>query len=168
MFLQKHYYISLFSGGGEGSLIKLIKSTNLASTLAVGVSSPYRNFTTLYMTFGLTDLGVKDYRQVVKYVFEVGKEFGFSCERVSITTYLKFLQFINILRKESPEEWFWDEAKLIAELGERFKIRDAAVVLVSTLGKLMLVRNSGPNLAFHSLTSSTCRRNFQTTPFKNT
>ncbi|XP_018404393.1 PREDICTED: insulin-degrading enzyme-like, partial [Cyphomyrmex costatus] len=106
--MRQHYrsaperYVShLLGHKGKGSLLSALKSKGWCNSLVSEKRLAARNFSTLIISFDLTEEGIKHIEDVVLRVF----------------------QYINMLKLKGPIKWIYDECRDIANMDFRFKER---------------------------------------------
>ena len=81
---------------GKGSLLSYLKKEDLASTLSAGAWSATKEYGYAYVSIGLTDKGLKEYKNVVKSVYS----------------------YIQLMKKSGYQKQVYDELKTMASLNE--------------------------------------------------
>lgn len=111
-----HYLSHLIGHEGPGSIMSYIKSKGWANNLSAG------GFTVCPGTPGifscqirLTEDGLKNYKEVIKVVF----------------------QYISLLRETPPQEWIFEEQKGLAEVAFKFKQKTPASRFTSQISAVM-------------------------------
>ncbi|KAE8149605.1 a-pheromone processing metallopeptidase Ste23 [Aspergillus avenaceus] len=113
---QPSRYIShLIGHEGPGSILAYIKAKGWANGLSAGVMPVCPGSAFFTVSIRLTQEGLRQYREVVKVVFE----------------------YIAMLREREPEKWIFDESKNLAEVEFRFKQKTPASRFTSRLSSVM-------------------------------
>ncbi|KAK3902491.1 Metalloenzyme, LuxS/M16 peptidase-like protein [Staphylotrichum tortipilum] len=114
---QPSRYIShLIGHEGPGSIMSYIKSKGWANGLYAGSFPVSPGTPELFeCTITLTEEGLKNYKEVVKVVFE----------------------YIALLRETEPQEWIFEEQKGLAEVNFRFREKTQSYRFTSKLSSVM-------------------------------
>ncbi|KAI9368118.1 Metalloenzyme, LuxS/M16 peptidase-like protein [Aspergillus egyptiacus] len=113
---QPSRYIShLIGHEGPGSILAYIKAKGWANGLSSGMMPVCPGAAFFTISVRLTEEGLKQYRDVVKVVF----------------------QYIAMIREREPEEWIFDEMKNLAEVEFKFKQKSPASRFTSRLSSVM-------------------------------
>ena len=113
---QPSRYISHLVGHeGPGSILAYIKARGWANGLSAGAMAVCPGAAYFTVSIRLTKEGLKQYREVVKVVFE----------------------YIAMIKEREPEKWIFDEMKNLAEVDFRFKQKTPASRFTSKLSSVM-------------------------------
>lgn len=114
---QPSRYIShLIGHEGPGSIMSYIKSMGWASGLSAGAQPVCPGTPGLFgLQIRLTEDGLKNYKEIVKVVF----------------------QYISLLREAKPQQWIFEEQKGIAEVDFKFKQKTPASSFTSKTSAVM-------------------------------
>ena len=109
-------YIShLIGHEGPGSILAYIKNKGWATSLSAGASPICPGSAIFGVTTRLTESGLKNYREVVKAIF----------------------QYIAMIKEQAPQEWIVDEMSKLAEVDFKFRQKIPASRTVSGLSGTM-------------------------------
>ena len=109
------YLSHLIGHEGPGSILAYIKDRGWASGLSAGSMQICPGSSLFEISVRLTEDGLKNYKAVVKVIF----------------------QYISLLRETSPQEWIFDEMKGMAEVNFRFKQKSPASDFTSKVSSVM-------------------------------
>lgn len=113
---QPSRYIShLIGHEGPGSILAYIKAKGWANGLSAGAMPICPGSAFFTISVRLTPEGLKQYREVVKVIF----------------------QYIAMIKERPPEKWIFDEMKNLAEVDFRFKQKSPASRFTSRLSSVM-------------------------------
>ncbi|PLB35174.1 a-pheromone processing metallopeptidase Ste23 [Aspergillus candidus] len=113
---QPSRYIShLIGHEGPGSILAYVKAKGWANGLSAGVMPVCPGAAFFTVSLRLTREGLRQYREVVKVVF----------------------QYIAMIKEREPEQWIFDEMKNLAEVEFRFKQKSPASRFTSRLSSVM-------------------------------
>ncbi|KAL5340647.1 Metalloenzyme, LuxS/M16 peptidase-like protein [Aspergillus crustosus] len=113
---QPSRYIShLIGHEGPGSILAYIKAKGWANGLSSGVMPVCPGAAFFTVSVRLTQEGLKEYKQVVKVIFE----------------------YIALIKEREPEEWIFEEMKNLAEVEFKFKQKSPASRFASRLSTVM-------------------------------
>ena len=113
---QPSRYIShLIGHEGPGSILAYIKEKGWATELSAGIMSLCPGSALLEVSVRLTELGLKNYQEVVKVIF----------------------QYISLIRETAPQEWIVNEMKGMSEVDFRFKQKTSASRFTSKISAVM-------------------------------
>ncbi|KAL2004579.1 hypothetical protein VTN00DRAFT_3315 [Thermoascus crustaceus] len=113
---QPSRYIShLIGHEGPGSILAYIKAKGWANGLSAGAMPVCPGSAFFTVSVRLTQEGLKQYREVVKVIF----------------------QYIAMIKERPPEKWIFDEMKNLAEVDFRFKQKSPASRFTSRLSSVM-------------------------------
>ncbi|KAF2858589.1 a-pheromone processing metallopeptidase-like protein Ste23 [Piedraia hortae CBS 480.64] len=110
-----HYISHLVGHEGPGSLLAYLKEKGWASELACHASDLCPGTGMFFTYISLTDMGMKEWRQVVK----------------------AFFQYIGMLNEKPPQEWIAEELKKLSEIQFKFKQKIQASATVGMLAEVM-------------------------------
>lgn len=113
----EHYLSHLIGHESEGSILSELKRLGLCNTLMGGYATAGRGFGFFDISVDLTEQGFEDIDTVIKTVF----------------------QYINLLKREGPQQWIFDECTQISKMQFRFKDKENPLGLVSGLAHAMQV-----------------------------
>ncbi|XP_033214183.1 insulin-degrading enzyme isoform X2 [Belonocnema kinseyi] len=105
-----HYLSHLLGHEGEGSLLSLLKAKGWSSSLVSGRRTAARGFDFFSVYVDLTEEGLDHVDDIVTMTF----------------------QYINMLKKEGPVEWIFNEYRDIATMNFRFKEKNSPRNYVSS------------------------------------
>ena len=109
-------YIShLIGHEGPGSILAYIKNKGWATSLSAGVNPICPGSAIFNVTTRLTESGLKNYREVVKVIF----------------------QYIAMVKEQPPQEWIVDEMSKLAEVDFKYRQKIPASRTVSGLSGTM-------------------------------
>ena len=113
---QPNRYIShLIGHEGPGSILAYIKAKGWANGLSAG-SMPICSGSAFFtISIRLTEDGLKEYKEIVKVVF----------------------QYISLLKENPPQQWIVDEVKGMAEVDFRFQEKTPASSFTSRISSVM-------------------------------
>ncbi|KAI2864641.1 hypothetical protein CBS12448_2857 [Aspergillus niger] len=109
------YLAHLVSHGGPGSALAYLKELGLAVSLSAGASALCPGTALFCIDVMLTEKGVRQYRDVLKVVF----------------------QYIAMLKENPPSAWISDEMSRLAEMDFKFRQKSPPSRTVSDLAQLM-------------------------------
>lgn len=109
------YLGNLVGHEGEGSLLSLLKAAGLAESLAAGSGLGWRGGSLFSVTVNLTEEGAADHQRVLQLLFA----------------------YLDMLRKEGPRQWLYDEQARLADLAFRFQEKASPMSYVSSLSSGM-------------------------------
>ncbi|KAJ9302927.1 hypothetical protein DTO271G3_301 [Paecilomyces variotii] len=113
---QPSRYIShLIGHEGPGSILAYIKAKGWANGLSAGAMPICPGSAFFTISVRLTQEGLKQYREVVKVIF----------------------QYIAMIKERAPEQWIFDEMRNLAEVDFRFKQKSPASRFTSRLSSVM-------------------------------
>ena len=113
---QPSRYIShLIGHEGPGSILAYVKAKGWANGLSAGAMPICPGSAFFTVSVRLTREGLRQYREVVKVVF----------------------QYIAMIKEREPEQWIFDEMKNLAEVEFRFKQKSPASRFTSRLSSVM-------------------------------
>ncbi|MCH8842001.1 MAG: insulinase family protein [SAR324 cluster bacterium] len=101
---------------GAGSLLSLLKSENLATTLAAGIGEETVDYASFSMRFGLTSEGLERYQDILSYMFGA----------------------INYFRDSGLPRYIFDENRVMAEIDFKYRSRPESARRASFMSALML------------------------------
>lgn len=110
-----HYLSHLIGHEGSGSLLAYLKLKGWANELSAGSHTVSEDNAFFSVDIDLTDEGVKNYESVIQSVF----------------------QYIELLKKELPQEWIYEELRDTAEASFKFKQKGNPASTVSSLSKAL-------------------------------
>lgn len=114
------YVSHLLGHEGKGSLLYLLKALNLASSLSAGISETNFESNSMYSLFNvsitLTTLGLANWTMVTNLLF----------------------RYLDVIKKEGPQEWIFNETKSIDEMKFRFLDEEEECDLAERLSITML------------------------------
>lgn len=119
-----HYYKSqplgmlgfLLGHEGQGSLLSLLKSENLATGLSAGGGASNKSFSSFDVKIQLTPKGLRNYSKVIRHVF----------------------QYLRLLRKTGLPRYVFDEVKQMSEIDYRFAEKPEGTSLVNVFSTLLM------------------------------
>ena len=100
---------------GPGSILSYLKDQGLANTLSAGYHNVCPGTSFFEIDISLTPEGLKNYRDVVKIVF----------------------QYISIMKENPPLEWMHEEMKNMGEVEFRFRQKSPAAKFTSSTSAVM-------------------------------
>ncbi|XP_054162620.1 nardilysin-like [Oppia nitens] len=110
-----HYLGNIVGHEGKGSLISFLRKENLALELVGGIDdsgfSNNKYSSVFQIVIKLTELGNEKIDKVIEYIFE----------------------YLNVLQKEGPKEWFFKEMKRIEKNGFNWQEEHTAIDYVKKL-----------------------------------
>lgn len=109
------YWSHLLGHEGPGSVMSYIKSKGWANGLSAGGYFVCPGTSMFSLTIRLTADGLKNYREVVKVIF----------------------QYIAMLRETKPQEWIFKELQAMAEIDFRFKQKSRAGSFTTHVASVM-------------------------------
>lgn len=110
-----HYLSHLIGHEGSGSLLAYLKSKGWANELSAGSHTVSKDNGFFSISIDLTDEGIANYEDVVISVF----------------------QYIEMLKKELPQEWVFQELRDTAEASFKFQQKGHPASTVSALSKAL-------------------------------
>lgn len=116
--LQPEHYVSHLVGHeGKGSILSELKSRGWCNNLVGGASSSAKGFGFFEITVDLTEQGYDHADDIILLIF----------------------QYLNLLRKEGPKKWIFDEYCQLNEMQFRFKDKENPLSLVSNIVHSMIM-----------------------------
>ncbi|KAL8828667.1 MAG: hypothetical protein Q9170_006498 [Blastenia crenularia] len=113
---QPSRYLShLIGHEGPGSILAYIKAKGWANGLSAGVAPVCPGSAFFTIGVGLTEEGLKQYKEVVKVVF----------------------QYISLIKENEPQEWIVDETRGMTEVDFKFREKSPATSFTSRLSSIM-------------------------------
>ncbi|KAL9599893.1 MAG: hypothetical protein Q9219_003526 [cf. Caloplaca sp. 3 TL-2023] len=113
---QPSRYLShLIGHEGPGSILAYIKAKGWANGLSAGVAPVCPGSAFFTISVKLTEDGLKQYKEVVKAVF----------------------QYISLLKESGPQQWIVDEVRGMTEVDFRFREKTPATSFTSRLSSIM-------------------------------
>lgn len=109
------YLGNLIGHEGEGSLLSRLKAEGLAEGLSAGQGLGWRGGALFTVNVSLTEKGAADPDRVLQLLFA----------------------YADMLRKEGPQKWLYNEQSRLAELGFRFREKSSPMRYVSALASGM-------------------------------
>ncbi|RAR15488.1 LuxS/MPP-like metallohydrolase [Stemphylium lycopersici] len=109
------YLIQLLGHEGPGSVFAFLKEKGWAVSLAADHQNLFSGEDLLAVQIALSEEGLKQYKQIVKYVF----------------------QYIGLMRGQSPQEWFMKEHMRMSEVRFQFGERKSPSEITSELASAM-------------------------------
>lgn len=110
-----NYLGNLIGHEGEGSLLQALKEAGLAEGLSAGSGLAWRGGALFSITVSLTERGVSEHEQVLQTIFA----------------------YLDLLRREGPQQWLYEEQAELAALAFRFRERGEPIGYVSSLASRM-------------------------------
>ncbi|KAI4209130.1 MAG: hypothetical protein LQ351_007911 [Letrouitia transgressa] len=109
-------YIShLIGHEGPGSILAYIKAKGWANGLSAGAMPVCPGGAFFTVSVRLTEDGLKDYKEIVKVIF----------------------QYISLIKENPPQKWIFDEIKGMAEVDFKFQQKSRASSFTSQLSSIM-------------------------------
>lgn len=112
----EHYISHLVGHEGRGSILSELKKRGWCNNLVGGASSSAKGFGFFEITVDLTEEGFDHIDDICKLIF----------------------QYLNLLRKEGPQQWIFDEYRKLSEMQFRFKDKENPINLVSNVVHQMM------------------------------
>lgn len=109
------YLGNLVGHEGEGSLLSQLKAEGLVESLSAGSGIAWRGGAMFSVNVSLTARGVERYQRVVSLLFN----------------------YLDMLRREGPQAWLYEEQGQLADIGFRFLERAEPIRYVSALSSGM-------------------------------
>lgn len=109
------YVGNLVGHEGEGSVLSQLKAEGLAESLGAGSGLAWRGGSMFGVTITLTDKGVAEYERVLQLLFD----------------------YTDLLRREGPKRWLYQEQSQLAELAFRFKEEGSPISYVAGIASGM-------------------------------
>ena len=109
------YMSHLIGHEGPGSILAYIKAKGWANGLSAGAKPVCPGSAFFTVSVKLTEDGLKEYREVVKVIF----------------------QYISLIKESPPQEWIFDETKGMAEVDFKFQQKSRASSFTSRLSSVM-------------------------------
>lgn len=109
------YVSHLVGHEGPGSLLSLLIKEGLALELSAGSTDEYNTYTELQISVTLTDKGLDNVWLIASYLFS----------------------YLNMLRKEGPQQWVFEEIKKINKLKFDFADKKQGMSAAAQLSKRM-------------------------------
>ncbi|CRK98493.1 CLUMA_CG011850, isoform A, partial [Clunio marinus] len=113
----EHYISHLVGHEGSGSILSELKSRGWCNNLVGGASSSAKGFGFFEIMVDLTEEGINYVDEILKLIF----------------------QYLNMLKREGPQKWIFDEYVKLHEMQFRFKDKENPLNLVSNVVHSMLV-----------------------------
>ena len=110
-----HYLSHLIGHEGPGSILAYIKEKGWATSLSAGASPLCPGTSKFEVSVRLTESGLKEYREVVKTIF----------------------QYIALMKEQPPQKWIFDEMANLAEIDFKFRQKAPASGTVSQYSTVM-------------------------------
>ena len=107
----EHYVSHLIGHEGAGSILSELKAKGWCNNLMGGYSTSGRGFGSFDVMVDLTQDGFEHIDDIIKIIF----------------------QYINLLRKEGPKKWIFEEYCNLSEMQFRFKDKENPLSLVSNV-----------------------------------
>ncbi|XP_033611295.1 insulin-degrading enzyme-like [Cryptotermes secundus] len=104
-----HYLSHLFGHEGPGSLLSVLRTKGWCNSLVGGARTGSRGFGFFGINVDLTEEGIEHVNDIVKLVF----------------------QYVNMLKRDGPKEWIFQEYKDIGAMHFRFKDKESPRSYVS-------------------------------------
>lgn len=132
------YYSHLLGHESGGSLLSYMKKKSWVSELSAGGMKVCQGSFLFMIEFELTTLGLKNWEQIVLHIFE----------------------YINLLKKEGPKKWIWDEVNEMSEINFKFKQKREAASTVSKMSSTLYKFSSEGHIPPKYLLSSSIGREY--------
>lgn len=125
---------------GKGSILSELRSRGWSNSLLAGHSTSARGFGFFDILVDLTKEGFDNIDEITKIIFQVMTAYSciehefherFFFSNLSIFDFPK--QYINMLRCEGPKKWIFEEYLNMSEMQFRFKDKETALLLVSSV-----------------------------------
>jgi insulysin len=98
-----HYLSHLFGHEGPGSLLSVLRAKSWCNSLVGGGRTTARGFGFFGVYVDLTEEGIDHIDDIVKLVF----------------------QYVNMLKREQPQKWIYEEYRDIMNMHFRFKDKES-------------------------------------------
>ncbi|XP_033632870.1 insulin-degrading enzyme-like [Asterias rubens] len=110
-----HYLGHLVGHEGEGSLLSELKSKGWVNTLCGGAKDGAKGFMFFIINVDLSEEGIDHVEEIVRHMF----------------------QYLNLLRKEGPQEWVHEECRDLDALKFLFKDKERAAGYVTRVASML-------------------------------
>lgn len=111
-----HYLSHLVGHEGAGSLLSTLRNLGWCNSLSGGTRSDVKGFDVFCISVDLTEDGIEHVDDIVHLVF----------------------QYINMLKKEGPQKWVFDEEAKLMDMNFRFKDKSSPTFTVTSISRKLL------------------------------